>query len=100
MGEDHRPQQPDPAGEAHRELEGERLQEADGEEDDGEGLRGGVVLAHEQVGDESLGDEAAPEAVEGEEGAEASDDAARAVQRWQWFLLELVPDLDRRRELP
>jgi hypothetical protein len=39
VGEDHRAQQPELAGEANGGLEGERLQDPDGEEDDRERLR-------------------------------------------------------------
>jgi hypothetical protein len=76
VGEDHRSQQSDPVGEADGGLEGERLQDPDREEHDRERVRRGVVLAREQVGDEGLGDEAAAEAVEREEGGEPRDDAA------------------------
>ena len=79
MGEDHRAQQAEPGGDADGGLEGERLEEADREEEDGERLRRGVVLAGEEVGDEGLGDEAAAEAVEREQAAQPGDDAARAV---------------------
>ena len=95
MGEDHRPQKADPAGEPDGALEGERLQEADREEDDRQRVRGGVVLAHEQVGDKRLRDEAAAEAVESEQRREAHDDLAGSVQRRQQLLLELVAELDR-----
>ena len=69
VGEDHRAQEAEPAGEANGDLEGERLEEADREEDDRECLRGGAVLAGEEVGDERLRHEAATEAVEREQPA-------------------------------
>ena len=98
MGEDHRPQEADAAGEPDGGLEGERLHDPDREEDDGERLRRGVELAREQVGDERLRHEAAPEAVEREQARETHDDAAGAVEPWQGLLLELVSTLDCGRE--
>ena len=67
MGEDHRAQESEPARKPNGGLKGEGLKNADREEDDGERLWRGVVLAHEEVGDEGLRDEAAPEAVECEQ---------------------------------
>src|SRR6266508_6601729 len=80
VGEDHRPQETDAAGEPDGGLEGERLQDPDREEEDRERLRRGVVLAREEIGDERLGDEAAAEAVEREQRREPRDDAAGAVE--------------------
>jgi hypothetical protein len=67
VGEDHRPQETDAAGEPDGGLEGECLQDADREEDDRERLRRGVVFACEEIGDEGLGDEASAEAAEREQ---------------------------------
>jgi hypothetical protein len=96
MGEHHRAKEPDPAGDPHGRQKGEGLKDPDREEEDGERLRRGVVLARKQVGDEGLRHEAPAEAVEGEQAREAHHDAARAVQRRQRLLLELVAALERR----
>jgi len=69
-----------------------------GEEEERERLRGCVVLAHEQVGDEGLRDEAAAEAVERKESRQSQHDPARAVERRSWLRLELLAPLDRGRE--
>src|SRR6266545_773789 len=61
-------------------LEGERLEDADGEEDEPERLWRGAELAGEPVGDEGLDDEAAREGVEREERREAEHDRAGPVQ--------------------
>ncbi len=81
MGEHHRPQQTEAPGETDGGLERRRLENPDREEDDPERLGRSAVPAGEQVRDERLRDEAAAEAVQGEERRQSPDVAPRAIQR-------------------